>query len=151
VFVAISAFVLGDLFSGNSNILSWGQRTVGEIAGKEISIDEYQGAIQERVNSFIMSNGFEPNESQMVGIRQQAWDLLIARHAVTPEYDKVGVAVTNAEVTDMISGKNIFEGIKQSFINQETGEFDRAQLGSYLNQLQSMPQNSEPYIRWQLF
>ncbi len=151
VFVAISAFVLGDLFSGNSNILSWGQRNVGEIAGKEITIDEYQSAIQERVASFYMSNGVEPNESQMVGVRQQAWDLLVARYAVTPQFEKVGVEVTIEEVTDMISGRNIFDGIKQSFVNQETGEFDRAQLGSYLNQLQSMPPNSEPYIRWQLF
>lgn len=151
VFVAISAFVLGDLFSGNSNILSWGQRNVGEIAGKEITIDEYQSAIQERVASFYMSNGVEPNESQMVGIRQQAWDLLIARYAVTPQFEKVGIEVTNEEVTDMISGRNIFDGIKQSFVNQETGEFDRAQLGNYLNQLQSMPPTSEQYIRWQLF
>jgi len=151
VFVAISAFVLGDLFSANSNILNWGRDTVGEIAGKEISIKEFQAAIDERVTTFIMQNGFEPNENHMIGIRQQAWDLLVARHAIVPEFEKVGVMVTDREVADMISGKNIFEGIRQSFTNQETGEFDRTALGNYLNQLEQMGPGTEQYMRWQMF
>ena len=40
VFVAISAFILGDIFSGNSNITRWGADKVGSIAGKEISKKE---------------------------------------------------------------------------------------------------------------
>src|SRR5690606_11178145 len=150
-FVAISAFVLGDLFSANSNILNWGRDTVGEIAGKDISIKEFQAAIDERVTTFIMQNGFEPNENHMIGIRQQAWDLLVARHAIVPEFEKVGVMVTDREVADMISGKNIFEGIRQSFTNQETGEFDRTALGNYLNQLEQMGPGTEQYMRWQMF
>ena len=151
VFVAISAFVLGDLFSANSNILNWGKDTVGEIAGEEISISEFQAAVDERVTTFIMQNGFEPNENHMIGIRQQAWDLLVARLAIVPEFEKVGVMVTDREVADMISGKNIFEGIRQSFTNQETGEFDRAALGNYLNQLEQMGPGTEQYMRWQMF
>ena len=151
VFVAIAAFILGDLFSGNSNILSWGRRSVGEIGGKEITIDEYQAVINERVANYYASNGTEPSEREMPGIRQQAWDLLIARYAIDPQIEETGVVVTDQEIADMISGKNIFESIRQSFVNQQTGEFDRAALGNYLNQLKSMPAGSEPLVRWQLF
>lgn len=151
VFVAIAAFVLGDIFSGNSNILNWGKNTVGEIGGKEITYEEYLAVVQEREASFYLSNGYEPSEREMPSIRQQAWDLLIARHAIVPQFEKVGVTVTDREVEDMISGKNVFDGIKQSFVNQETGQFDRAQLGSYLNQLKTMPEGSEPRVRWQMF
>lgn len=151
VFVAIAAFVLGDLFSGNSNILNWGRNSVGEIGGKEISYDEFLAAVQEREAGFIMSNGYEPSDRDMPGLRQQAWDLLIARHAIVPQFEKVGVTVTDSEVEDMISGKNVFDGIKQSFINQETGQFDRSMLGNYLKQLTTMPEGSEPRIRWQMF
>src|SRR5690349_25147113 len=52
VFVAITAFIVGDLFSGNSSILNWGQKSVGEIGGREISIDEFQSAIRERENNY---------------------------------------------------------------------------------------------------
>jgi peptidyl-prolyl cis-trans isomerase D len=151
VFVAIAAFILGDIFSGNSNIMNWGRNSVGEIAGKEISADEYQSAIQEREASFIASNGYEPTENEMVSIRQQAWDLLIARHAIVPQYEKVGVKVTERELVDMVSGKNIFEGIKQAFTNQQTGEFDRNQLNSYINQISKLPAGDQMRLRWEQF
>jgi peptidyl-prolyl cis-trans isomerase D len=151
VFVAITAFILGDIFSGNSNILNWGRKSVGEIGGKEISIDEYQAVIQEREVNFMATNGYEPSDREKVSLRQQAWDLLIARHAIVPQYERVGVEVTERELVDMISGKNIFTGIKQAFTNQETGEFDRAQLGNYINQLTKLPANNEMRVRWDQF
>lgn len=151
VFVAIACFILGDIFSGNSNILNWGRRSVGEIAGKEISIDEYQAAVQEREMNFIASNGYEPSDRDKIGLRSQAWDLLIARHAIAPQYEEVGIEVTERELVDMISGKNIFEGIKQAFVNQETGEFDRGQLGNYINQLAKLPADNQMRLRWDQF
>lgn len=151
VFVAIAAFILGDFLSGNSNILNWGRNSVGEIAGREISIDEYQNAIQEREASFIASNGMEPSERDMISIRQQAWDMLVARHAITPQIQKVGVKVSNAEFRDMIDGKNVFDGIRQAFVNQATGEFDRNQLNMYLSQIASMPPNDPNRLRWTAF
>jgi peptidyl-prolyl cis-trans isomerase D len=151
VFVAIAAFILGDIFSGNSNILNWGRRSVGEIGGKEISIDEYQAAIQEREISFMASNGYEPSDRDKVSLRQQAWDLLIARHAIVPQYEKVGVQVTDRELVDMISGKNIFDGIKQAFTNQQTGEFDRGALGKYINTVAQAPVSDPGRVRWEQF
>lgn len=151
VFVAIAAFTLGDIFSGNSSILNWGRNSVGEIAGKEISYDEFQSVLQERENNYILNFGREPGEREMTGLRQQTWDLLIARHAIESQYEKVGVEVTPTEVVDMISGTNIDPNVKQAFTNQETGQFDRAALGNYINQLKSMPETSEQRVRWELF
>lgn len=151
VFVAIAAFVLGDLFSGNSNILSWGRNSVGEIGGREISYEEFLATIQEREATYFLQTGRQPSDREMPGIRQQAWDLLIARYAIQPQYAKVGISVTDEEVVDMINGKNIDPSIRQSFTNPETGEFDLAQLNQYIAQLTQMPVGSEPRIRWEIF
>jgi peptidyl-prolyl cis-trans isomerase D len=151
VFVAIAAFVLGDIFSGNSSIMNWGRNSVGDIAGREISYEEFQSAIQERETSYFLQLGREPGEREMPAVRQQAWDLLISRHAVQPEFSKVGIVVTDDEVWDMIQGKNVDEGVKQAFTNQETGQFERDRVVTYLNQLKTMPQTSEMRIRWELF
>ncbi len=151
VFVAIAAFILGDLFSGNSSILNWGEKNVGEIGGREISIDEYQAAIRERESNYFLQFGREAGEREMTSLRQQAWDLLIARHAIQAQFAKVGVEVTDDEVWDMIQGKNVDENVRQAFTNQETGQFDPNKVVTYLGQLKNMPEGAEARVRWELF
>jgi peptidyl-prolyl cis-trans isomerase D len=151
VFVAIAAFIVGDLFSGNSSILNWGRNSVGEIGGREISFEEFQSVIREREANYYLQFGREPGDREMPSIRQQAWDLLIARYAIQTEFAKVGVEVTEDEVWDMIQGKNVDESVKLAFTNQETGQFDPNQVVTYLGRLKTMPQTSEQRIRWEMF
>lgn len=151
VFVAITAFILGDIFSGQSNIMNWGRNSVGEIAGKEVTYEEFQAVIREREVSYFLQTGREPGEREMPGIRQQAWDLLIARHAIQPQYSKVGVEVTDDELVDMISGVNIDPSIREAFTDPQTQQFDRIRLSQYIADLKKSPIESEPRIRWELF
>lgn len=149
IFVALAAFILGELLTSN-NLLS-NQNEVGEINGHSVSLEEFQSAVEERRANYVLNFNREPGEREMATLRQQAWDLLIARYAIVPEYEKVGIKVTDAELVDMISGTNIDPNIRQAFINQETGEFDRGMLGTYINQIKTMPPGSEGRIRWDLF
>jgi peptidyl-prolyl cis-trans isomerase D len=149
VFVAIAAFVLGDLFGNNGVLL--GRNNVGEIAGTEISLEEYQAAIQEREANYMLNFGRNPGEREMTSIRQQAWDLLIVRNAIEKQYSKIGVTVSNDEVQDLIWGKNVDENVKQAFTNPETGQFDKDRVLSYLGQLKTMPEGTEARVRWEMF
>lgn len=149
VFVAIAAFVLGDLFGNNGVLL--GGNTVGEIAGTEISLEEYQTAIQEREANYMLNFGRSPGEREMTSIRQQAWELLIVRHAIEKQYSKIGVTVSTDEIQDLIWGKNVDENVKQAFTNPETGQFEKDRVISYLAQLKDMPDGSEAKVRWEMF
>ncbi|QOI96329.1 MAG: peptidylprolyl isomerase [Flammeovirgaceae bacterium] len=149
VFVAISAFILGDLLGNNSVLFD--RNDVGEIAGHTVSLEEFQQAVREREASYILNFNRQPGDREMITLRQQAWEMLILRYAIQKEYAKVGVVVSDDEVVDMITGKNVDESIKQSFINQQTGQFDRAQLGAYISQLKAMPEGSEARVRWEIF
>ena len=151
VFVAIAAFIVGDLFSGNSSILNWGRNSVGEIGGREISFEEFQSVIREREANYYLQFGREPGDREMPSIRQQAWDLLIARHAIQTQFEKVGISVTEDEIWDMIQGKNVDESVKLAFTNQQTGQFDPNQVVTYLSQVKQMPPTSEQRIRWEMF
>jgi peptidyl-prolyl cis-trans isomerase D len=151
VFVAIAAFILGDIFSGKSNIMNWGRNSVGEIAGNEISYEAYQNVVREREANWYLNTGREPGERDMPGIRQQAWDLLIARNAIEPQYAKVGVEVTEDEEWDMLQGKNVDPGIRQAFTDPQTNQFNAAKVVEYMQQIKGMQANSEPRIRWELF
>ncbi|MEQ9413537.1 MAG: SurA N-terminal domain-containing protein, partial [Cyclobacteriaceae bacterium] len=149
--VAIAAFVLNDLFgSGPTSVFSGNDNIVGEIGGKSISLEEFQAAVQSRENNYILNFGRQPGEVERPTLRQQAWDLLISRYAITPQYENVGVKVTGDEEWDIIQGKNVDENIKLSFTDS-AGNFDRNSLISYLQSLDNQPVNSEPRMRWNIF
>jgi peptidyl-prolyl cis-trans isomerase D len=149
VFVAIASFVLGDLLGNNSVLLN--DDSVGEIAGNSISLQEYQQAIQERESNFFLNTNRQPTDRDMPSIRQQAWDMLIARYSIQKEIAKAGVTVSVDEIEDMIKGKNVDPNVRQAFSNPQTGQFDRQQVIAYMQQLNSMPETSEPRIRWEIF
>jgi peptidyl-prolyl cis-trans isomerase D len=158
VFVAISAFVLGDILGNNSVLLN--DRGVGTIAGESISIEEYQQAIAERENSYIMQNGQQPGDRQMPTLRQQAWEMLIVKHAIESQYEKVGTAVTLEEMEDMLYGKNVNPSIRQSFTDPATGQFDIQRVKGYMKDLQNPPESTDPRmtnmwqeqrVRWEVF
>jgi peptidyl-prolyl cis-trans isomerase D len=151
VAVAIVSFILNDLFgNGPTAIFGGTDNSVGEINGHEVSLEEFQAAVQERENNYILNFGRQAGEREMATLRQQAWDLLIARHAIVPQYDQVGIDVTNDEVWDMIQGKNVDENVKSSFVDS-TGNFDRTQLINYLKSIENLPPTAEARVRWDLY
>ena len=140
--IAIGAFIFAD-FQGNSNNIKGGDE-VGEIAGETIKLKEFQALIQEREANYIAQYGRGPSEAEKPGLRQQAWDYLITKHAFGNQYSKVGIDVTERETWDMAQGSNLDPGIKASFSNPETGEFDRQRLIDFINNLS----NQTPEVRY---
>jgi peptidyl-prolyl cis-trans isomerase D len=159
VAVAIISFILNDLFgNGPRSIIRGTADDVGEIAGTTITREEYQSAVQERENNYIMNFGRQPGERERPTLQQQAWELLIVQHSIRDQFEKTGVKVTTDEVWDMIQGKNIDPTVKQSFTDS-TGNFDRKKLITFLNSMNiPMPTNpqlaaqyNEQKYRWQMF
>lgn len=150
--LSMGAFIVGsDLFGSGPNSMFGGEdREVGEIGGTSVSLDDYQIAIQERKNSYIINFGRQPGERENATLEAQAWEVLVNRNAIQPEYERVGVRVTADEVWDMLQGKNVDESIKTSFTDS-AGRFDRTRLIGYLKQLEAMPAESEARIRWDFF
>ena len=145
----IMFLVGGDLLGPSSQILGGPDKEVGEIAGEEISIDAYKQAINEMEANFYLRTGRNPSDREQNAIQQQAWDKMIADVAFSKQFDELGIKVTEQELVDMVQGNNVDPGIRQSFTNPETGEFDRNRLISYLQNMPQLPQ--EQQISWQLY
>ena len=150
--LSMGAFIVGsDLFgSGPRSIFGGNDKEVAEIAGNSISLEDYQYAIQERKNSYILNFGRQPGERENPTLEAQAWEMLLTRNAIQPQYQKVGIKVTTDEIWDMVQGKNVDESIKSSFTDS-SGRFDRNRLIGYLKQIEAMPVSSEARIRWDIF
>ncbi|PIQ21200.1 MAG: hypothetical protein COW65_10605, partial [Cytophagales bacterium CG18_big_fil_WC_8_21_14_2_50_42_9] len=68
----------------------------------------------------------------MVSLREQTWGQLILKIAYKKEFDRLGIATSEEEVWDMVQGNNVHPVIKQTFVNQQTGQFDRSLVIKYL-------------------
>jgi peptidyl-prolyl cis-trans isomerase D len=139
-FVAVSmfAFILTDLFQSNSFLLG-NSNSVGEIAGNDISYEEFQAKVEELSYNFTINNGRNPLSEDLELIRQEAWQTLILENVFEAQYAKLGITVTDAEIVDMVQGNNINPQIQQFFVDPNTGVFDRSYVVSFLQSLNSAP------------
>jgi len=136
---AIFSFIAADLMGPNSVLLNGQDSVVGEIAGEEITLDEYQKYIEEMVYNFTLNQGRNPSSNEMEFLRQQAWEYMIVQTAFAKQFEELGLEVTEEEVVDMVQGKNINPEIKRAFTDPETGEFDRSLILNYLKNISSLP------------
>jgi len=136
---SILAFIAGDLLGPNSALLGGNSTDVGEIAGQTISLKEYQYKIDQMSADYYSNYGQSPNGDVMFDIRQQAWYALINEKAFYTYFDELGIIVTDDEIWDLTQGKNVDQTIRSSFIDQNTGVFDRERVIQFLKELAAQP------------
>ncbi len=141
--------VLGDLLGPNSRLLGNNKVIVGEVAGEEITYQEFESVLEQVKQGYISQAGRQPTENELYALREQAWNQIVFRVAFQKEFERLGLTVTDDELDDMVRGNNVHPAIKQSFSNPQTGEFDRAMVVNYLGNLQNMP--PEQRVMWYNF
>ncbi len=127
----------GDLLSPNSSLLNSSQNVVGEIAGEDITYQEYSAKVEEYKVGYQQRTGRAPSEVEMFTVREQAWQAMIVERVFKQEYEKLGLTVSSAELVDMVQGKNIVPELRQQLVNPETGQFDKNQLITFLQSLET--------------
>ena len=87
-FVAFSmfAFILTNLFNPIQFLFGGNDRNIAEIAGKDISYEEFQAKVDELSYVFAVNNGREPQANEQKTIREQAWNALILDNAYYPQF-----------------------------------------------------------------
>ena len=126
----------GDLLSPNSSLLNSNQNIVGEIAGEDISYEEYVQKVEEFRIGFQQRSGRAPSEVEIFSVREQAWQAMIVEKVFKEEYEKLGLEISDEELVDMVQGKNIVAELRQQLVNPQTGQFDKTQLVSFLQSLE---------------
>jgi peptidyl-prolyl cis-trans isomerase D len=130
----ISFMLLGDLLGPNSRLLGGNNNVIGEIAGEEITIQEFENALQGVKQNYAAQTGKQPSEEELVSLREQTWGQMILKVAYQKEFDRLGIDVSDDELYDMVQGNNVHPVIKQTFSNPQTGQFDRSLVAKYLRE-----------------
>jgi peptidyl-prolyl cis-trans isomerase D len=144
---AIIAFILADLFGqGGFNLLGGTDRSVGAINGKSIKIESFESKINE------LTGGQSPAENQLQNIREQAWNNLVFEEMYLPEFEKLGIDVTEKEVNQMMFGDSIYVNarIRQIFSDPQTKKFDKSLVASRMKDVMSKG-SPEEKMAWKKF
>ncbi|GHT12921.1 peptidylprolyl isomerase [Bacteroidia bacterium] len=148
--IALLSFVAGDLFSGNKGGRGgmFSSNDVGEIDGHGVSYEDYMEKVEHYNEVYRVMYGQQAtSEVQTNQIREQAWYDFVKTYALGSVYEQLGVAVSSDELFDLIQGSNPSPLIVQNFSNPQTGEFDRATVLNYLQNLDENP-NPEAKFYW---
>ncbi|HEX8350741.1 MAG TPA: peptidylprolyl isomerase, partial [Hymenobacter sp.] len=110
---------------------------------------EFENTLEQAKQNFIAQQGRQPDEQTMSYLRDQAWNQTIYRIAFQKEFDRLGLRVSDDELTDMVQGKNINPSIRQAFTDPKTGQFDRNKVIEYLRNLDKLPPQAQE--TWRTF
>lgn len=129
--LALLAFLLGDMLQNGS--FGRPDRTLAEINGDDISVDEYQARLNELTEVYKMNTGQVALDNEATQrVQDETWNALVRDKIMEAEYAETGFAVTGDEIFDMVQGDNVHPLIQQIFSNPQTGQVDKSQILNFL-------------------
>ena len=139
--LALLAFILSLKtemgFSGNDP-------RVGVIDGEKINYSEYYDQY-ETIKS--QNNMPESDEQQSAMLANAAWQALIAKHVLTPGFDRMGLRVTEPERLAMVSGQHPSQAFYNAFADPRTGEYSVAAISQFLAQAETNPEAANAWAQ----
>jgi len=156
--LALFAFILGDMMGSGSS--SMGKRSVAEINGKGIGVNDYMNREKALREFYELNAGGQSLDAELERqIQQETWRRLIRETIMEDSYSKLGLFVSADELKTMITGDQSMglnanptlsephPIIRQMFSNPETGQLNRAVMTNYFNSLDN-PQFAQEKKRW---
>ena len=110
---------------------------VGEINGEKVTYMEY---LNEYEAVKANAGGDESTEEGAAALANLAWQSMVAKHFLTPGFEKIGLQVSEAERMAMLTGEIPSQVIYQAFADPQTGEFNVAAISGFLAEVSSNPQ-----------
>jgi peptidyl-prolyl cis-trans isomerase D len=150
--LALFAFIIGDLLNSGSSFFNRSQNNVVVVNGNIVDYQDYMARENELTEVYQLQLGTTSlNENYMNQIRQTVYENIVMENVLIPRLEKIGMAITGEEMTDMVEGENISPILLQNpmFQNPQTGSFDRTGIINFLNQLKNI-ENYPPEAQAQL-
>jgi peptidyl-prolyl cis-trans isomerase D len=136
IFIAIIAFLLGDLLSGLDRMR--GAAVAGEVAGQEIPYQEYS----RRISNVLNQRGGGDDDFLRGQASEQVWSEMVNEIILDREFESAGLAVSEAELYDMFAGREISPLLRDIFF--APGQpYDQNRMKQLLAQLAEDPEQAE--------
>ena len=84
---------------------------------------------------------------QSAMLANAAWQALIAKHVLTPGFDRMGLRVTEPERLAMVSGQHPSQAFYNAFADPRTGEYSVAAISQFLAQAETNPEAANAWAQ----
>ncbi|MDD3077685.1 MAG: SurA N-terminal domain-containing protein [Paludibacter sp.] len=142
---ALLLFIVNDALTQGSSYFNKSKERVAEIAGEDVNIKDYSELIDQINDVYkIEYNTSELNEDAQDQLRNAVWESLVNEKLLNAEAKKLGLSVSEEELTDRLIGNNIHPIIMQRpvFVG-ENGRFSRTALMRFYETINQTPENEE--------
>ncbi|MDR1339195.1 MAG: SurA N-terminal domain-containing protein [Prevotellaceae bacterium] len=137
--IALLAFIVNADTLATARALFSSEDDMGKIAGNTVSREEFENLLKYnteiyKISYSLYSQDAPPmNDRVNESLRDKTWQDLISKYVRDAEYSKIGLSVSETELTDLtVTGTTLSPIITQIFTNPETGTVDRAQLQNFV-------------------
>ncbi len=139
---AMLAFILGDFLNSGSSFFNRSRENIAVIAGHDVHYTEYEAAKDQLTEVAKMQGQNVNDEAFQSQIRNQVWQTLMMEYTLGDQAEKIGMAVTADELSELCIGANPHRIIRNIFADAN-GNLDRAQLVRFLHQMNQEVEDPE--------
>ena len=131
--LALFAFIAEEMFRSCQATGNERRQQVGEVLGKKISVQEFQGLVDEYQEVIKMTQGRDNlSEEELNQVKDQVWQQFVNNTILESEAKKLGLTVTDEELQNVLKAGTNPMLMQTPFVNQQTGRFDVTQLTKFL-------------------
>jgi peptidyl-prolyl cis-trans isomerase D len=140
IFIALAAFILGDLLQSGSSLIRGKQLEIAKIGNESVEYPEFQSRFEELANNYKANNQVNNlDEKAYKQILNQTWEMILQEKIMDDVYEDLGIDITPEEMFDMVQGNNLHPIIVQIFGDPQTRQVNKSQIIQFLKYIQENP------------
>lgn len=123
--LALIAFIVQDALQGGTRGLFGGNSTtLGKVNGTKIDLVDFETRYKRAEDNYRAQN-YPVNEQLRYQIRESLWNEYVENAILGNEYEKLGIAISDKELGDILYGPNPPQDLRQAFTDS-TGQYNAA-------------------------
>ena len=140
--LGLLAFIVEEAARACQTSKNTSRQEIGAVLGETVTYEEFQKMVDEYTDVIKLMQGKESfSEDELNSIRDQVWNSYIQNAIVEQDAKKLGLAVTDDEVRDILNQGTNQLLLQSPFVNQQTGRFDANALKQFLNEYKKNSSN----------
>lgn len=145
--LGLFAFIAEEAVRSCNGIKGEASQNIGEVLGEKVNVQEFQKMVEEFQNvNKIMSQRDNFTEDEMNQFRDQVWQQMVTNKVLERDAAKVGLAVTEDELNEVLKEGTNPMLVQSPFVNQQTGRFDVNALKQFLDGYNKAKASNSPEL-----